>query len=134
MIVVDTSVWIAARRRPSVADVLEKLIDADEVALALPVQIELLAGVARQYRKALTRALGALPCLVPTDDTWAPLVSWVATASEAGEHFAFTDLMIAALAADIGGLVWSMDEDFKRMERLKFIATYVPPPDTGSHI
>lgn len=130
MIVVDTSVWIAARRQPRVAEVLDSLIDADEVALPLPVQIELLAGVARHDRKALARALSALPQLVPTEDTWRPLKSWVVAAAEAGDRFAFTDLVIAALASDVGALVWSMDEDFERMERLKFIATYAPPWST----
>ena len=54
MIVVDTSVWVAATRQPDagVAVTLRALIDADEVSLALPVRLELMAGVARQDRTA----------------------------------------------------------------------------------
>jgi predicted nucleic acid-binding protein len=126
VIVVDTSVWVAARRTPRVAEVLRGLIDADEVALALPVRLELLAGVARHDRKAFLRGFGALPQLVPTEDTWTPLPQWVAQASEAGEHFTVTDLLIASLAADISGLVWSLDKDFDRMERLKIVSLYEP--------
>jgi predicted nucleic acid-binding protein len=126
VIVVDTSVWVAARRKPRVAEVLRGLIDADEVALALPVRLELLAGVARHDRKAFLRGFGALPQLVPTEDTWTPLPQWVERASEAGEHFTITDLLIASLAADIGGLVWSFDKDFERMERLKLVSLYDP--------
>lgn len=65
MIVVDTSVWIAARRQARIGDTLDSLIDADEVALALPVRLELLAGVAKHDRRAFLRALSALPQLVP---------------------------------------------------------------------
>ena len=127
MIVVDTSVWIAARRSVRVADVLDGLIDADEVALALPVRLELLAGVAKHDRKAFLRALSGLPQLIPTEDTWRPLTTWVERASDSGERFAITDLLIASLASEIGGLVWSLDHDFERMEPLGIVSRYLPP-------
>ena len=127
MIVVDTSVWIAAQRRPHVDRTLQSLLDADEVSLALPVRLELWAGVAKQDRKAHRAAFGALPQLVPTQETWLPLTGWIATAADAGERFAVSDLLIAALTTEIGGLVWSLDKDFERMERLGFVQRYDPP-------
>ena len=127
MIVVDTSVWIAARRRPPIAAVLDQLIDSDQAALALPVRLELLAGLAPRDRKAFQRAFGALVQVVPTEETWAPLSGWIERAAEAGERFAITDLLIASLAHDIGALVWSLDDDFERMEQLKIISRYTPP-------
>jgi hypothetical protein len=39
VIVVDTSVWVAARRNAQILRVLDTLVDADEVALALPVRL-----------------------------------------------------------------------------------------------
>lgn len=126
MIVVDTSVWVAARRQPRTATILGELIDADEVALALPVRMEMLSGVARHDRKAFLRAFDALPRLVPTEDTWKPMQGWIERAADAGERFSFTDLLIAALAADLGALVWSLDKDFERMERLKLVSLYSP--------
>ena len=126
MIVVDTSIWIAARRDLRILRVLDSLIDADLVALALPVRLELWAGVAAHERKAFARAFGALVQLVPTEETWHPLPQWIEAASAAGERFGLTDLLIASLAAHIGGLVWSLDEDFARMERLKFVSRYDP--------
>ena len=126
MIVVDTSVWIDAHRRPASprATQLTSLLDADEVALALPVRLELLAGVARRDRAALTRALSALPVLRPSDETWALIERWVPTAADKGRRFALADLVIGALTAEMGGLVWSLDEDFEQMERLKFVQRY----------
>jgi predicted nucleic acid-binding protein len=126
VIVVDTSVWIDAHRRPASprAMQLTSLLDADEVALALPVRLELLAVVARRDRAALTRALSALPVLRPSEDTWSLIERWVPVAADKGRRFALADLVIGALTAEMGGLVWSLDEDFEQMERLKFVQRY----------
>ena len=40
---------------------------------------------------------------------------------------AITDLLIASLASEIGGLVWSLDHDFERMEPLGIVSRYLPP-------
>jgi predicted nucleic acid-binding protein len=126
VIVVDTSVWIAARHDRHVSGVLAALIDADEAALALPVRLELWAGVARHDRKRHAAAHSVLPQLVPTEATWAPLTDWIARAGDAGETFTITDLLIASLATEIGGLVWSLAQDFERMESLGFVSRYTP--------
>lgn len=127
MIVVDTSVWIAARRQPTVARVLHELMDEDLVALALPVRLELWAGVSRPDRKKHAAAYRALPQLVPSEETWSSLTGWVERARDAGETFTFADLLIASLAAEIAGLVWSLDKAFERMERLEFVQLYQLP-------
>ena len=126
MIVVDTSVWVATRRRPAgeIAATLRTLLDEDEVALALPVRLELWSGTAKQDRKAFRRAFSALPLLVPTDDTWQALNDWIARAADAGQRFALTNLLIASLAHEAGALVWSLDSDFERMERLSLVQCY----------
>ncbi len=126
MIVVDTSVWIAALRQKSSheATVLESLLDTDEVALALPVRVELMAGSPRRSRGPLADALRGLPVLRPTDETWALIESWVPVASDAGHRFALADLMIGALTAEIQGLVWSLDADFERLATLGLVSLY----------
>jgi predicted nucleic acid-binding protein len=128
VIVVDTSVWVAAARRPkdAAATVLRTLIDQDEVGLPSPVRMELLAGIARKDRRAFARGLSALPVLVPTEDTWAIAEGWVGPAADAGHRFAVTDLLIAALAEETGSLIWSIDEDFIRLEHLAFVRLYSP--------
>jgi len=126
VIVVDTSAWVAATRAPTsgVAVTLRGLIDADEVALALPVRMELMAGVARKDRTALRRALTALPVVVPSEDTWRTIEGWVEPAANAGDRFAIADLLVAGLAHDIGALVWSLDADFERMASRDLVRLY----------
>lgn len=133
MIVVDTSVWIAANRKTDgeEAIALRSLLDADEVALALPVRVELMTGVAARDRRALRTGLSGLPIVHPTDETWALIERWVPRAADAGQHFKVTDLLIGALASELGALVWSLDGDFERMEQLGLVQLYepvLPPP------
>jgi len=126
VIVVDTSVWIEAHRRPagSAAAVLNALLDADEVALALPVRLELLAGVSRRDRPALARGLSALPVLRPSSDTWDRIERWVPEAANHGQRFGLSDWLIAALAEEIDALIWSLDRDFVELEKLRMIRRY----------
>jgi len=126
VIVVDTSVWIEADRRPlgPVPDAFRSLADADELALALPVRLELAAGVARKNRKAFLHRISALPLVVPTEDTWKLVESWIPAAADKGHRFTLADLMIAALAHEIGALVWSLDDDFERLEQLGLVHLY----------
>ncbi len=128
MIVVDTSVWVAALRSRASreATVLAQLVDADDVALPVPVRIELLSGASRKDRPALRRALSALPVIYPTTETWTLVDSWIETAANADERFGFADLLIAALARDLGALLWSLDADFARVARLGLIDLYEP--------
>lgn len=126
MIVVDTSVWVATLRQPGHedADVLRQLIDADLVALPVPVRTELLIGTAGRTRDRLARTLLALPLIYPTDQTWTMIDAWTKQAGEAGERFSLGDLLIGVLAATEQALVWSHDEDFRRLAALKLITLY----------
>jgi predicted nucleic acid-binding protein len=129
MIVVDTSVWVAALRDGSgpEARVLAGLLDADEVALPVMVRIEILAGASRRDLPALRKALSALPMVYPVDETWRLIDSWIERAMRAGQRFGSGDLLIGALAQGIGALVWSLDVDFVRMGRIGMIGLYEPP-------
>lgn len=126
MIAVDTSVWVAALRTPGSPEgaTLRGLLDADAVALPVPVRSELLMGVPAAKRGALVDALSALPLLYPTDSTWKTLDRWVELASRGGHSFSLGDLLIGVLAADLGALVWSLDRDFQRLQKLKLVQLY----------
>jgi hypothetical protein len=52
----------------------------------------------------------------------------VPAAADRGHRFSLSDWVIAALAHEIGGLVWSLDADFVEMERLAFVARFDASP------
>ena len=130
MIFVDTSVWVAALRQASAleADQLRALLDQDQVALAAPVRVELLAGASKRDRPLLLRAFSALPIYFPDQDTWQRIDQWLELAAEAGERFGFGDLLIGAIAAQQQAPIWSQDRDFERMDRLGLLQRYQPDP------
>lgn len=118
--------WIEAQRRPAGEDAttLRSLLDADEVALALPVRIQLLIGTAKQDRLRARRAFSAVPLIMPTKASWQIIDRWIDTAADAGYRFSIADLLIAALTYEVTGLLWSLDKDFVAMEKLGFVRCY----------
>ena len=128
MIVVDTSVWVTALRDGGSheARVLAALLDADEVTLPVPVRIEILAGASKRDLPRLRRTLSALPVVYPGEETWTLIDGWIDGAAPKGQRFGFGDLLIGALAAEAGALVWSLDTDFARMSKAGLIQLYEP--------
>jgi predicted nucleic acid-binding protein len=128
LIVVDTSVWVAALRAAEgpEAATLRQLLDDDLVSLAAPVRVEILAGATVGERRRLRLLLSALPVYEPTAATWVQIDHWLDKAGAAGESFGFADLLIGALAAEHACLLWSLDSDFRRMARLGMIELFEP--------
>ena len=130
MIFVDTSVWISALRdgKSPEARGLTLLLDSDEVALSIPVYLEVLTrAVTREKRYHLRRALSALPVFYPSTETWARIGKWIERAADRGDRFGIRDLLVASIAADRSAPVWSLDADFERMARLfQFVELFQP--------
>jgi predicted nucleic acid-binding protein len=123
VIFVDTSVWVEALRSNGGAPArhLTGLLDSGDVALSAPVRIEILIGASNRDNAQMRRVLSALPVFFPTEKTWTRIDEWLERARTAGERFGFADLLIAAIAADQHGQVWSVDGDFARMASIGLI-------------
>jgi predicted nucleic acid-binding protein len=126
VIAVDTSVWVSVLRSRDApeAPILSALLDAGEVMLPVLVRLELRLGAAGRDRARLRRVLSALPVGYPSEDIWPLMESWAERAADAGQRFGAGDLLVAAIASAQGALVWSLDRDFTRMERLRFVKLY----------
>jgi predicted nucleic acid-binding protein len=136
LIFVDSSVWISAFRDGKSPEALglTRLLDSGEVALSIPVYLEVLArAVAREKRYHLRRALSALPVFYPSTETWARIGKWIERAADRGDRFGIRDLLVASIAADRNAPLWSLDVDFERMARLfQFIELFRPGTNEGT--
>ena len=130
MIAIDTSVWVEFfRGRQPLADRVADVLDRDQVALPVPVRIEILSGAPKAERSRLARLLSALPLLVPSEPTWRRIEGWVATGAAAGHRFGVADLLVGAIASENDCAVWSLDADFARMARLGLVSLADPASD-----
>jgi predicted nucleic acid-binding protein len=128
MILVDTSVWIAYFRAADrhLTIHMQVLLEEDQVALAVPIKIEILSGSPAREWTRLRRVLEALPLIIPSNSTWERMEGWIEKAVAKGERFGMADLLIAALAVDWGVSLWSLDSDFVRMQKLGFVQLHTP--------
>lgn len=126
MILADTSVWIEALRNSQSiqAEALRVLMDEDQLALAVPIRIEILSGASSRDLPRLQRSLSALPIWFPDSSTWDLMETWVEQAVPRGQRFGLGDLLIGAIAAENDGRIWSLDGDFQRMSRLGFVRLF----------
>jgi predicted nucleic acid-binding protein len=128
MILVDTSVWIEYFRNSDrrLTTHLQNLLEEDQIALAVPVKIEILGGSSARDFPRLQKVMSALPLICPSDSTWDRIEGWVEKAVSKGQRFGFADLLIAALAAERNTDLWSLDADFVRMEKLGYVRLHDP--------
>ena len=106
---------------------LADLLEADMVAVPVPVRLEVLAGAPREVVAPLALRFRGISSLIPERDTWRTVEDWVGAAVAAGQRFGVLDLLIAAIAHSHHAPLWSLDADFRRMARLGFVELYAAP-------
>lgn len=126
MVLVDSSVWIEFFRgkNQKLVEALKDLLDRNEVSLAIPVRIEILSGAPKESKQSLGRVLSALPLLYPSPETWRKIEDWIEEGLAKGERFGALDLLIAGIAGEQKALLWSLDKDFQRMEKLGWVSLF----------
>ncbi|MCI0442542.1 PIN domain-containing protein [bacterium] len=119
----DTSVWVDFFRgkNKKIGEEIQSLLDSDEIILAAPVRIEILSGCSKNNFKQLRQLLSALPVFYPKSTTWERIESWIEDAIFSGEKFGMGDLLIASIAVDQNSAIWSLDTDFRRMEKIGWL-------------
>jgi predicted nucleic acid-binding protein len=127
MILVDTSVWVEFLRskRSAVVSALSELLDQDQVSVSPIIVMELLSGAPAREWDRLERLLSA-PVQRSLPEDWERRVRpWIHAASRKGDRFGVADLLIASTAQLHGDVIWSLDSDFARMEKLGWISRFV---------
>ena len=125
MIIADTSVWIPFFNRPASAEKreLDRLIDADEVAMVGIVFAELLQGCrSPRDREEIKDALSSLPHFETTRAVWIRVDDLSASLLRRGITLPLSDLVVAVVALENRCRVYSLDQHFKKI------------PDLGLHV
>ena len=126
MVIADTSVWIPFFNRPDSPEkiALDRLIDADAVALAGVVLAELLQGCRTlSERTTLSESLLALFYVEVNQTTWLRTGDLSAQLLRKDVTLPLSDLLIAALAIAHDCRVYSLDTHFKKIPGLRL---YMP--------
>jgi predicted nucleic acid-binding protein len=140
MVLVDSSVWIEAIRRPGRLDVkvgLEGLLEEYEAAWCGPVKLEVLGGARAQDRKRLGSWFDCIPYRGMTEDAWDLAKERYWTLRDAGQTLPWSDVLIASLSVTWGCRVYSIDRHFELMREVLGVRLYQPDyggkyaPDVG---
>ncbi len=125
-VVIDTSVWIAYFKgsSASIRSRFDDLLDTGNILLVSPVKMELLSGVKQQEIFRLERIFQAVDPFIPDSATWEYVEECIKKSSRKGIRFGIMDLLIAASAHQNTCLLWSLDKDFLKMEKLELVHLY----------
>lgn len=122
-ITVDTSVWIEYFRNTD-PHPLTALIESDRVLMPIPSYVELLTGMRADRSQKITRLIKYVPMGPAVELVWNQAATWAEEGARTGERFGVADLLIAAIANNEQLPLWSLDQDFARMEGLGWITRY----------
>lgn len=122
MIVVDSSVWVAAfrQRRSAEAQESARLLQTGRVLMLGIVMGELLQGIRNQQELAqVEETIRELPYAEVTQKTWRDAGNLSHRLRQEGNGVPFADALIATLTMDGNHELFTLDRHFERIPRLK---------------
>lgn len=96
------------------------MLDANQVVMVGAILAEVLQGTRDEGGFAQLRSwLEVLPYVEPEKDTWIRTAELSVTLRSQGQLTPLMDLLIAALALELGHQVYTLDEHFQRVPGLR---------------
>jgi predicted nucleic acid-binding protein len=126
MILVDSSIWIQADRKPESqeAQELDSLLAEYEVATTEVVLAEVLQGAPTEEKfMALAERMDALDFYSANQETWLKAARLSFELRRRGLATALSDLVVATVALEHDLSVYTLDEDFRRVPGLRLHQT-----------
>jgi len=118
MILVDTSAWVDFfRGRGALAETVDTLLEADDVALCGPVVTELRRGLRPSERGNVMRLLDACHVLEQPPNLWEDAGELGFAAGRRGATVKSLDLLIAVYALNHSVPLLTRDRDFSLLRR-----------------
>jgi len=116
VVLVDTSVWISLYRRrgSEIGERLWQLVARNEAAVCGQVWVEFIGGFRREAeRREYESSLGAFPFLPTTREAFGRAARCLAR----HPHLGSGDAIVAATAIENGARLFTLDADFRTLER-----------------
>ncbi|GAA5149545.1 hypothetical protein GCM10023213_47390 [Prosthecobacter algae] len=129
MVLVDSSVWIAAARREGSLEAkvgLKGLLDVYEAALCSPVFLEVMGGAFKHERKEMSALFSVLPYLRVKEADYVAAVRNNWKLRDAGITAPANDVLIATIAQRMMCRVYAQDKHFTAMAPVLGITLYEP--------
>ncbi len=129
MVLVDTSAMVEFFRRQGALEVklaVRGLLDAFEVTLCGPVELEFLGGARRDEKDRIQAWLNILPYLRNDQKLWRKGAEIYSRLRAEGLTVPWNDVLIATLALDADCRVYAIDKHFTAMAPLLGLRLYTP--------
>jgi hypothetical protein len=121
-VIVDTSIWIQFFNFPQSKEKKEvdKLLNDNRVALVGVIVSELLQGSRSQEDfEKIEDKINALPYVKVSKNTWMEVGRTSFKLRKQGITLPLTDILIATLAKESGGEIYTLDPHFKKIPQVK---------------
>jgi predicted nucleic acid-binding protein len=129
MVLVDSSVWIESLRRNGnigVKVAMEALLDADAAVICSPVRLEVLGAAKANERRIINEFISEVSYRPCTSSDWEHAIALAWRLRDKGIIVPWMDVMIATVAIEDGGRVYSLDKHFNAISSVTGLELYQP--------